>query len=317
LYEKRRRGMISRPAKKAWKNVDSQNPQEDLTVHEKITNIKLTSRDLEKVKDKTTRFIMNYLENNFFKFVIYFIKLGCNVHSQVQKLKKFREANNESENENQEENQTSEIDNNYAKAPRKKILSTGFNFAHTFNPSHPFGSYPQNMGGKGLFTNVGVKSRIIAVTSHLGDPNPSKNKTKLKEEDKYLQGLGLFNILMFLMKFPFSKLIELLVKSYNLDINILDIKKQNVLLHLINNYKEITSIAEESFPSTINQFLDYGVKINQNDKDNNSAFLLLSKIWVFDEMVKLSKMGANVNQINNIDSDTYDKKLLLDIYNEL
>ena len=136
------------------------------------------------------------------------------------------------------------------------------------------------------YRSLKIKNSVILVTEDLKYMLCCPNK-KISESDKYYHGTGKLSILHFLMTFPQIDLLKKLVDEMKIDINVNDVLNRNALIHLIKNYDTIKHIYEECFSSCLNCLLDYKININQRDKDNNSAFFLLSKIFLIEEMKKI------------------------------
>jgi ankyrin repeat protein/predicted DNA-binding WGR domain protein len=254
------------------------NQSDEITKHQKIISINLTPEDIQEVKEKSRGKLFEYIDQVFKRLVEAYVRLGCDVNAQVQKLKVWRDRKPGEEIPKEDPNANSNSKNDFSNRN-----SLNFN-NNAFNP----------LTGRAQFKNprqARAKAALI--------PPPEKQKKKKHDEaEEYLPKLGQANILMLFMTFPMGHITDYMLNNLRLDVNLVDIYKKNSLMYLIDSNIPIQNIFPEAFNKTIDQILAKNINVNQIDREGNSPFLMISKIWNAEIMEKLFNKGANVNQMN-------------------
>jgi len=262
---------------------------------EKINRIVLTEEDERIVLEKTREKFLDYVYSIFNNLVFSYISIGCNVHSQIQKIKKYRDGYKKEDDkaEIEEENVNpvaSRPHNSFNYNYRQNSFGSGFN-----NATNGYGGFG---AVKVIKTSRRSNPRITRRNGlKIVDEN---NKKKIKDDgsNHFYDGVGLSNVLMLLMAFPINELLKHFIEDLNLEINTSDFYGANPLFYLIKNYGTINTISPNAFSNSVDKLLHYNVNINQYDNKGNSTFFLMSKSWNLEEMIKLYNYGANINKMN-------------------
>lgn len=263
--------------------------QKEQRREDKINNYYLNSTEQEAVNKKSLYDLNIFIDHVFKSTVNDYIKMGANPHAQVQKLKNWRNWVKGQTIKKIEEQEEQDINNSYDSdgfvpyngVMKKKIKS--------YNHKASFGT--------GYVPNY--KTTISKL--------PQEKAQEYYEDDyrHYVSGVGKFNILMFLMKYPLIDLLKYLVDYFKLDVQQTDVRNRNLLFILIENNSIINSINPITFSSCLDTLLKLNINVNKYDNSGNSCIFLLSKLWDFNNMKLLYSYKADIDHMNNSNENPF------------
>ena len=138
-------------------------------------------------------------------------------------------------------------------------------------------------------------------------PKPLSTQNKCQQIEQQYNGKdGKKTLLMFLMSYPYLPIVNYFIKELKLNINDINLYRENCLFILIKEIHSISSITGDLVlvKEIFELLLMNQININQIDWKGNTMFLELAKLhFNVDLLTLLSANGADVNKCNKLDEN--------------